>query len=306
MAVLNFSYGRLASLVDFVESRNSWTRQGRDLGRQIFQQKLSQPSLDPEDNCWLLEDGGETKGFCLVNREPPIGRAVLQMDVDPSLAGSPEEMELVRRAVVSCRQWGAKVAHICQPADSPRNALLENIGFSHVRTYSTMVWQGETLADEQAAPGFHVTPFGDGDEALLTQVQNDAFGGSWGFCPNTVDQVKDRIAIADTSPEGILFLRNGEKTAGHCWTCISPIPAGIRGVIGMIGVVPEFRGQGISRSILSAGMRYLQSIDVQEIGLEVDSSNTTAIRLYTTVGFRKVADLHWFELDLLRSKSGNF
>jgi mycothiol synthase len=300
LPISNFSHDRLTALLDYVESRNHWNGPGRDLGRQTFQQNLSQPGFDPENNCWLLEDGGKVKGFCLVNREPPINRAVLQMDVDPSFAGSTEEKELLRLAVDSCSRWGAQVAHICQSADSPRNALLGSLGFSHVRTYTVMDWQGETLPDVPAAQGFQVTPFSEGDHALLTQVQNDAFGGSWGFCPNTVDQIKYRIAMADTSTGGILFLRNGEKTAGHCWTCISPIPAGIRGAIGMIGVVPEYRGQGISSSILSAGMRYLKSIDVQEIGLEVDSSNTPAIRLYTSVGFRKVADLHWFELELSR------
>ena len=301
MPISNFSNDRLAALLGFVESRNQWNGAGRELGHRIFQQNLAQPGFDPENNCWLLEDAGKVKGFCLVNREPLINRAVLQMDVDPDLTGPNEEKELLGLAVDSCVPWGAQVAHICQPADSPRNALLGDLGFSHVRTYTVMDWQGGILPDVETALGFQVTPFSDGDEALLTRVQNDAFGGSWGFCPNTVEQIKYRTAMADTSAGGILFLRDGQKTAGHCWTCISPVAAGIRGAIGMIGVVPEYRGQGISSSILSAGMRYLRSMDVQEIGLEVDSSNTPAIRLYTSVGFRKVADLHWFELVLSAS-----
>ena len=305
MSISNFSFDRLTALVDFVESCNQWGDQGRALGRQTFQQILSQPGLEPENNCWLLEAGGQVMGFSLVHREPPIGRAILQMEMDPAFAGLPEEKELVRLAVESCGRWNANVAHLCLPAGSTRTALLENMGFYQVRTYSFMVWQGASLPSGEITQGFHTTPFKDGDEALLTRVQNDAFTGSWGFCPNTVDQIKYRTTMVNTNPQGILFLRNGEKTAGHCWTCIAPTPTGVRGIIGMIGVVPEFRGQGISDSILLSGMRYLQSIDVQGIELEVDSNNTPAIRLYTSVGFKKVSDLHWFELDLLRSATGN-
>ena len=71
-----------------------------------------------------------------------------------------------------------------------------------------------------------------------------------------------------------------------------------RGVIGMIGVVPDYRGRGISRTILLASMEHLRSLDVADIGLQVDGSNTPATRLYTSVGFQKKGELHWFEREL--------
>ena len=104
--------------------------------------------------------------------------------------------------------------------------------------------------------------------------------------------------MANTSHEGILFLRRGDETAGYCWTCIAPTATGVRGRIAMIGVVPDFRGQGLSKSILAAGMNYLVSLGAQDIVLEVDSGNTPAIRLYNSMGFQKISDLHWFELAL--------
>ena len=66
----------------------------------------------------------------------------------------------------------------------------------------------------------------------------------------------------------------------------------------MIGVSPDYRGKGISKPILTARMEYLQSAGVAEIGLEVDGSNTPAIRLYHSVGLEKVGELNWFELNL--------
>ena len=49
---------------------------------------------------------------------------------------------------------------------------------------------------------------------------------------------------------------------------------------------------------MTAGMEYLQSAGVAEIGLEVDGNNTPAIRLYYSAGLGKAGELNWFELNL--------
>ena len=161
-----------------------------------------------------------------------------------------------------------------------------------------MVWRQDSLPVTPVPDGFNVRPFQAGDAALLAEVQNSAFAASWGFSPNTPEQIEYRSSMANTSHQGILFLVRGENIAGYCWTCMVPVKGNIRGVIGMIGVVPDFRGQGISHSILLAGMHYLRTLNVSEIGLEVDGSNTPGVRLYTSVGFQKVGERHWFELEL--------
>ena len=68
-----------------------------------------------------------------------------------------------------------------------------------------------------------------------------------------------------------------------------------QGVIGSIGLTPEFQGRGISRTILAAGMSYLRTAGAEYIRLEVDGNNTPAIRLYQSMGFRKTGELHWYE-----------
>ena len=98
--------------------------------------------------------------------------------------------------------------------------------------------------------------------------------------------------------QGERDLSHGDEIAGYCWTCVSPLNDKTKGLIGMIGVVPDYRGRGVSKPILLAGIEYLQSIEVAEIGLQVDGSNTPAIRLYTSVGFEKRGELHWFERKL--------
>ena len=144
--------------------------------------------------------------------------------------------------------------------------------------------------------GFSVRQFQGGDLEALTEIQNAAFKGSWGFSPNTPEQIKYRTGLSDTSAEGILLLKHEDKTAGYCWTNLIPVDGELRGVIGMIGLSPDYRGQGISSAILLAGMKYLQSVDTVDVRLEVDESNVPARRLYTWAGFEKARELHWFEL----------
>ena len=246
----------------------------------------------------LLEEAGQIQGYSLVFPEPPIGRAVLQLEVAGSMAGSPKELELVRWGVARAGTLGARVLDICLPDPSPRAELLREEGFSLVRSYWNMVWRHDDLPLAPIPDGFSVRPFQAGDAAVLTEIQNAAFSGSWGFSPNTVEQIEYRSRMANSSHQGIIFLTHGDNTAGYCWTCRSPVDGSIRGIIGMIGVSPKYRGRGISHSILLAGMKYLRSFDVADIRLEVDGSNTPAVRLYTSVGFEKTGELHWFERGL--------
>lgn len=309
LPIVNFTDRHLPALLDFVESQSDWGSHGRDLGREIFRQIAQQPWLDIHGNCWLLEDHGVVNGFCLVHREPFIGRAVLQMEIAPDLANSDQQIQLLDWAVKQIRVWGPKVVHVCLPAGSDQRAMLETAGFSQVRSYTNLLWQGDSLPSWSTANGYHVRPYAPGDEALLTEVQNSSFGGSWGFCPNTVEQIKYRADMANTRHQGILFLSQsdapGEAAAGYCWTCMVPVPEGLKGIIGMIGVVPQHRGRGISKSMLMAGMDYLRTEGATGIGLEVDSNNDPAMRLYASVGFAKTSGLHWFELDLARVDTGS-
>ena len=259
---------------------------------------MGQPWLAVESNFLLIEENGHLSGFCQVVPELPIGRAVLEMGVRSELEGSSVESELFRLSVDRAREMGAKVAHMCLAAPYSRSQLLVDEGFSEVRSYWDMVCRQERLPGLEVPPGFSVRSFQPEDAAILAEAQNASFEGSWGFCPNTVDQMAYRSKMANTSSKGILILSQGDKTAGYCWTCVSPLRDKTKGLIGMIGVVPNYRGRGVSKPILLAAIEYLQSIDVAEIGLQVDGSNTPAIRLYNSVGFEKTGELHWFERKL--------
>jgi mycothiol synthase len=294
LPVRNFTWNDLPALLEFVGKVQAKTEHDRKFRQQDFKETLGLPGLEPEENCLLLEEEGQIQGGCLIFPELPISRAVLALDVAPDIVGGPSEGELLRRAVERCREMGAQVAHICLGHDSPRNKLLEKEGFHLARVYWDMLWQHETVPEVEPPAGFTIRSFQPGDAEALTEVQNAAFSGSWGFSPNTLEQIEYRSSMSNTPHQGILFLVNGDRVAAYCWTHIAPANGKTRGIIGMIGVAPDYRGLGVSKPILSASMGYLKSIRVDDIGLHVDGNNAPAIRLYASMGFSKVGELHWY------------
>ena len=295
MPVVKYTNRHNTALVEFVVSLDSPSSELYDLCLRTFQGILGQPGLDPTENCLVLEQSGQIKGLALIFREFPIGRSIIEVMTTPDLAGSPDEIDLVQRAIAKAESQKLSVAHICVMADSGRGKVLEQAGFTKVRTYLDMLWNMDELAELELPEGYSVLSFQTGDTPLLTQVQNDAFTGSWGFCPNTEEQIEYRTQMPNTSKDGILFLMEGNSPAGYCWTVMVPAENGVRGVIGMIGVVPDYRGKGVSRHILQAGMKHLRSIGLAEIGLEVDGNNAPAVGLYKSAGFKTVGERHWFE-----------
>jgi mycothiol synthase len=295
LPVRNFTWKDLPAVLDFIGEVQAQDKHGRKLRRQNFKELLGQPGLTPEENCLLLEEDGQILGACLIFLEPLISRAVLGLDIDPRTSNTPLERELVRQAASRSRELGVQVAHICLSQDSPRSQLLKGEGFSLARVYWDMVWQQEGMPAADPPNGFTIRSFQPGDAPALAEIQNAAFTGSWGFSPNTAEEIEYRSSMSNTSYPGILFLLNGEKVAGYCWTFLAPANGKTRGIIGMIGVAPDYRGRGVSKPILLAGMEYLRSVGVEDIALHVDGENTPAIRLYLSVGFRKVGELHWYE-----------
>ena len=60
---------------------------------------------------------------------------------------------------------------------------------------------------------------------------------------------------------------------------------GMEGEIQNLGVVPEFRGQGIGTALLRHAIKGFQSVGCRQAVLEVSASNESAIKLYRKFGF---------------------
>lgn len=264
---------------------------------ELAEQFLSQPSCKPEENCFLAEIAGSPVGFAMVSPELPIGRTVASGGVMEQHCNRGVGRTLLDTAVKRATGLGASVLDIQVSADSPAGRhLLESADFRLVRTYCDMRWEGDEVPSAEPPAGFGVRSFVvSQDEEALTRLQNAAFGDSWGFCPNTVEEIEAKLKFKTSDPEGVIFVTHGERPAGYNWTFRAEGPSGSTGWVAMTGVHPDYRRQGIGRTALLAGMRYLSERGVRTIDLEVDGQNSAAIELYGSTGFRRVRETVWYQ-----------
>ena len=298
MTIRNFTWADLSALAETINMVREATRDENIVSVQSLKEYLAQPGLAPEENCFLFEDGGDVPAYSILHPELRIGRVVLEFGIHPSRTGNGIERELVTSALARSRSLKAEMLHVCVLPSRAWKRLLEEEGFSQVRDYQLMRWQEDRMPRVDMPEGFIIEGFQPGDEARLAQVQNASFEGSWGFCPNTVEEVSYKSRMAICCYEGIFFLVQGDKTAGYCWSCTLGEPSNRVGVIDMIGIVPEYRRRGLGTPVLLTGIRHLQSRGVSYIRLDVDRENIAAIKLYTSARFKSFQRLQWFEARL--------
>lgn len=63
----------------------------------------------------------------------------------------------------------------------------------------------------------------------------------------------------------------------------------------MLGVDPDYRGQGIGKTVLLAGLSYLKSKGFPVAELAVDSQNKAACALYQSIGFKVQDSILWYQ-----------
>ena len=105
-------------------------------------------------------------------------------------------------------------------------------------------------------------------------------------------------ARPDFDPAGVLLVAPAAEPArfiGLCRTLSLPGDDGQqRGEIGIVGLIPDWRGRGLGRQLVRWGVGYLRSIGHDEVELSVEARNARALDLYTAEGFEAVVEWpHW-------------
>jgi mycothiol synthase len=260
-----------------------------------IEEHLGRPGYHPGEDLFFAELDGRLVGYAELTRELEIGRVILDGAVHPAHRGHGVGGKLLETAIAHGHKLAAKAVHTAVPQRMPATqAFLQKRGFTVVRRH----WQmrlakcGELRL--QIPHGFGLRHFVPGDEESLCALQNLAFAGSWGFRPNTVEEIRYLVNCSLCHPEGTLFIAEGERLAGYCWT-IDDASDREKGCIRMMGIDPRYQGRGLGRAILVAGINYLQSRGMTAIELTVDSGNTSAKRLYRSAGFERIDTTLWYE-----------
>jgi len=274
---------------------------GRCLSPQVIAEHLGRPNYAPEQDLFIIEISGDIVGYMDVTPELGIRRVILDCWVHPEHRRRGLATKLLGYATNRARELGAKVAHVnIMKGNVVAKRMLSRLGFSLIRRFLELRLDTTDVRwpnINQAA--LECRYLRRGEEDKLTQIQNRAFAGQWGYNPNTVEEITYKTNLSDCSPEDVILACDGDKIVGYCWTqgaSEGEVASGKReGRIYMIGVVPDYRGRGAGKKLLLAGLARLKSKSLQVIELTMDNENKAACALYKSIGFKVRTSSFWYE-----------
>jgi mycothiol synthase len=275
--------------------RNSGSTQSQDLI-----ETLGRPHHSPQSNLFVAEKAGDIIGCTDLTVELSIGRVVLSCLVHPEYRGRGFAARLIDRAIGRARELKVGRVHVNIPEDNlGARKLFANMGFRCIRRFLEM----DLDLSRPRVPMGRVSPrcrhLKIGEEDKLVRIQNRSFADTWGFNPNTVEEIAYRLRLPNCGPEDVLLACDGDTVVGYCWTRLyvgkDKPKRGGKGRIYMLGVDPNHRGKGIGKDVLLAGLSYLRGRNLGIVELTVDSKNEAARALYRSGGFRVRTRSLWYE-----------
>jgi mycothiol synthase len=267
------------------------------LSPQALRNLLGRPNYVPKQDLFVAEIAGNVAGYLDINAEIRIGRAVFEVLVLPEYRQRGIASELYREAAPRAKATGANVAHVNVCEDNTIGRLvLEKTGFSIIRRFCEMTVDLTGTTEPGISTGFTVRLFRKGEEASIARLQNRCFAGSWGYNPNTTEEIEYAVNATGNNHELIFIATDGDRSVGYQWMNIEQDEHGKkRGRVSMLGVDPEYRGKGIGQELMQAGLACLKGRGLQIARLTVDSENVAANALYHSIGFSKSETSLWYE-----------
>lgn len=219
--------------------------------------------------------------------------ALLALDVSARLP--PLASLLVQGGLELVRQSGAARARLFVAS---RAGWIQSAagaaGFARVRTLAHMLLPASAPSPEVAPnPNCRLRPIQPGEDERVLAALNRAWIGTWNFMPITFEMLEHDL---DGQRQGMLLgveVDAPDHIVATCHAVFDPTlqnPDGNpRAWISNVTVDPDFRGRGISRTMLAAGIENLRARGATSITLGVDADNPAPFSLYQSVGFEVVS-----------------
>ncbi|HEY51402.1 MAG TPA: GNAT family N-acetyltransferase [Dehalococcoidia bacterium] len=261
---------------------------GRCTSRQVLQEYLHRPLYDPQKDLFIAEASGKIAGFLNIKSELITHRVLLDFLVHPEHRRKGLAKQLLDRAMPHIRGLKVDVMHASVLEENAvARKVLSKLGFNVIRHFLEM---SLSLSDielpDVRSNDFTMRHLQRGEEEKLAQLQNRCFADTWGFNPNTPEEIAYSLSLSDASPEDVVLIYDGERPAGYCWTKTNCERAAGKGRILMLGVDLDYRGRGIGRLALLEGLSHLKDKGIGAVDLTVDSENLAAHSLYRSSGFQ--------------------
>lgn len=259
---------------------------------------FARPGLDLQHDLRLWLDGGRPVAFAMLDqrKDEQQHTGLLWMRVLPKLRSAEIGAQMIDWGAERLRQIGAthgvatRLASGSGGDDTWRVALLEAHGFSPIRYFLRMERPlAEPPEPPQLPAGFTLRPVaGEHEAAAWAELYNQSFIDHWDHHPLSVERLRsiwaeplyrrelDLLAVA---PDGVL--------AAFCACELNPDEPDGAGWIEALGTRRGYRGIGLGRAVLLAGLAALHTAGARLARLIVDAESPTgATRLYEAAGFQ--------------------
>ncbi len=299
--IRNYQPADFETYVQLIAEAEKLEPTGRCTSPQVLNENFRRPGYSPEQDLFVAETEGNIVGYLDIIPELSIRRAILNCFIHPDHRRKGLATKLLGCALHRAKELGLKIAHIsiAQYNVAAKTALSRQ-GFRFVRRFLQMrLDMTEVHWQDNSQSIVEYRSLQRGEEDKLTQIQNRSFADSWGYNPNTVEEIIYSTTLTNSSPEDVILAFEGDKVVGYCWTGITragkPELAKRKGQIRMLGVEPDYRGRGIGKGILLAGLAYLENKHLRFAELTVDSGDKIACALYRSIGFKTRSSNLWYE-----------
>jgi ribosomal protein S18 acetylase RimI-like enzyme len=267
------------------------------VGELIFNFFMVTCHLDPQEHIRLWHDGDQLVGYAILGEDPSFDWQVLPeyewRGIEAEAMGWAER-RLAELRAGDAQRWGGNLASGARRDNAKRIAFLEKHGFRPGGEFSevNMLRSLEGPISEAMPPaGCQVRSMAGAGE-----ISNRAAAHREVWQPWTVGNVSDddyacfmRLPGYDRELDVVAVASDG-VIAAYVNGWIDPLNR--IGDLGPVGARPAYRRQGLTRAVLLECLRRMQARGMERACVSTGVSNTPAMRLYESVGFRIVNEYH--------------
>lgn len=242
----------------------------------------------------VLRTPAAVLGAALIRHTPESPAASARLALAPEArdrAGVAATL-LIEDTLAQAERMGATSVRLFIPAGATWAATAAAAQrFTKVRSIYRMVRpaDAEEPSAVNLAGGLQIRPMMEGEDGAILDALNRAWRGTWNYHPITADALARDLA---GQREGMfLAVSPGDdgRIVGTTHAIFDPRArnpdGGPRAWISNVTTLPDWRGRGVARALLSVGLRYLVARGAGSIGLGVDAGNEVPLQLYRSVGF---------------------
>jgi mycothiol synthase len=243
------------------------------------------PSAPGQQNRWLLTIDGRIAAAAWVVPSPGLpGELDLDGFVGPERRRQGLGSRLLAQLAAELAESGTRrLVHRVDDLGGAAGRFLAANGFAVDHDELRLAMALPVGLDSPALPaGFRVSRGRSRPAAAsaFRRLYDAAFRGLPWYQPY---EGQDEVLAELAEPEELLFLVRGRRPVGFLWL---RRPSPDHREIEPLGIVPEFRGSGLGRALLLAGLSRAAAEGARTAEITAWQINTPALRLYRSVGFR--------------------